>query len=85
MLCQTPPPPPRHTSRPSAPLLPAVNKAQSVQAFAGKRPQLADSVFVAPNASVVGDVKIGSGASIWYGAVVRGEWRAASGWPWFVP
>ncbi|EFN55451.1 hypothetical protein CHLNCDRAFT_35390 [Chlorella variabilis] len=50
-----------------------LNKAQSVQAFAGKRPQLADSVFVAPNASVVGDVKIGSGASIWYGAVVRGD------------
>jgi carbonic anhydrase/acetyltransferase-like protein (isoleucine patch superfamily) len=50
-----------------------VNKAQSVQAFAGKRPQLAEDVFVAPNASVVGDVKLGRGASIWYGAIVRGE------------
>lgn len=51
----------------------AVNKAQAVQAFAGKRPQLAEDVFVAPNASVVGDVKLGSGASVWYGAIIRGE------------
>jgi hypothetical protein len=50
-----------------------VNKAQAVQAFAGKRPQLAADVFVAPNASVVGDVKLGSGASVWYGAIIRGE------------
>lgn len=50
-----------------------LNKAQSLQAFAGKRPQLGDSVFVAPSASVVGDVKIGSGASVWYGAIVRGD------------
>ncbi len=30
-------------------------------------------VFVAPNATVVGEVKVGEGASIWYGAVVRGD------------
>ncbi|HEY9766343.1 MAG TPA: gamma carbonic anhydrase family protein [Chroococcales cyanobacterium] len=31
------------------------------------------SVFVAPTATVVGEVKVGEGASIWYGAVVRGD------------
>jgi carbonic anhydrase/acetyltransferase-like protein (isoleucine patch superfamily) len=29
--------------------------------------------FIAPCSSVVGDVKIGRGSSIWYGAVVRGD------------
>ena len=39
----------------------------------GKRPQLGSNTFVAPNASVVGDVKLGNNSSIWYGAVLRGE------------
>jgi carbonic anhydrase/acetyltransferase-like protein (isoleucine patch superfamily) len=39
----------------------------------GKRPQIADEVFIAPNAAVVGDVTIESGASVWYGAVLRGD------------
>lgn len=29
--------------------------------------------FVAPNATVVGDVQLGKNASVWYGAVVRGD------------
>lgn len=36
-------------------------------------PDLSAATFVAPNASVMGHVEIGSGASIWYGAVVRGD------------
>lgn len=31
------------------------------------------SVWVAPNATVVGDVTLGEHASVWYGAVVRGD------------
>lgn len=31
------------------------------------------AAFVAPNATVIGQVQIGIGASIWYGAVVRGD------------
>lgn len=34
---------------------------------------VADDVFLAPNATVFGDVHIGSGASIWFGAVIRGD------------
>lgn len=29
--------------------------------------------YIAPNATVVGDVTLGKGVSIWYGAVVRGD------------
>lgn len=36
-------------------------------------PVKGDGVFIAPNANVLGDVKIGSGSSIWYGATLRGD------------
>jgi len=36
-------------------------------------PDLSKAAFVAPNAIVMGQVEIGEGASIWYGAVVRGD------------
>ena len=41
--------------------------------YEGKRPQIADDAFVAATATVIGDVTIESGASIWYGAVLRGD------------
>lgn len=33
-------------------------------------------VYIAPNATVVGDVQMGENVSIWYGAVVRGDSNA---------
>ncbi|MEL7141383.1 MAG: gamma carbonic anhydrase family protein [Cyanobacteria bacterium J06643_4] len=36
-------------------------------------PDLSKAAFVAPNATVIGSVEIEQGASIWYGAVVRGD------------
>ncbi|EQC35855.1 hypothetical protein SDRG_06605 [Saprolegnia diclina VS20] len=42
-------------------------------ANAGNKPVLAEGAFVAPNASVVGEVSIGKGSSVWYGATVRGD------------
>ena len=39
----------------------------------GKRPRIAADVFIAPNATILGDVTIGAGASIWFGAVIRGD------------
>ncbi|MFO0681217.1 MAG: gamma carbonic anhydrase family protein [Sandaracinus sp.] len=39
----------------------------------GRRPVLAASAFVAPTASVIGEVTIGEESSIWYGAVLRGD------------
>ena len=41
--------------------------------YEGKRPDIADDVFIAPTATVIGDVTIEAGASIWYGAVLRGD------------
>lgn len=39
----------------------------------GVRPTIADDVFVAPNASVIGDVAIGASSSVWFGVVMRGD------------
>lgn len=36
-------------------------------------PQLGKDAFVAPNASVIGDVVLGDEASVWFGTVVRGD------------
>lgn len=36
-------------------------------------PDLSAAAFVAPNATVMGWVEVGPGASIWYGAVVRAD------------
>jgi gamma-carbonic anhydrase len=37
------------------------------------RPILGNDAFIAPTAAVIGDVDIGEGASIWFGAVIRGD------------
>lgn len=42
-------------------------------AFKGKVPAVGAGAFVAPTASVIGDVTVGPGSSIWYGAIVRGD------------
>jgi carbonic anhydrase/acetyltransferase-like protein (isoleucine patch superfamily) len=36
-------------------------------------PVIADDVFIAPGAQVIGDVHIGAGSSIWFNCVVRGD------------
>jgi len=36
-------------------------------------PKVSDECFVAPSASVIGDVTIGKHTSVWYGAIVRGD------------
>ena len=36
-------------------------------------PKLAGNCFVAPGASVIGNVEIGADSSIWYGCVLRGD------------
>ncbi len=41
--------------------------------FQGRRPQIGQDVFIAPNAVLIGEVIVGDGASIWFGAVLRGD------------
>ena len=43
--------------------------------YKGKEPKIAKDVFVAPSSSIVGDVSIGAGSSIWFGATVRGDFQ----------
>ncbi|HEX3594883.1 MAG TPA: gamma carbonic anhydrase family protein [Polyangiaceae bacterium] len=44
-----------------------------IKPYLGKWPEIAGDAFIAENATVIGDVTVGSGASVWYGAVVRGD------------
>lgn len=41
--------------------------------YKGKKPAIGDNVYIAPNAAIIGDVTIGDGSSIWFGAVIRGD------------
>lgn len=36
-------------------------------------PEVGPSAWVADSASVIGDVRLGEGASVWYGVVIRGD------------
>jgi carbonic anhydrase/acetyltransferase-like protein (isoleucine patch superfamily) len=36
-------------------------------------PSVADKAFIAQNATLIGDVKIGEDSSVWFGAVLRGD------------
>ncbi|CAI9753422.1 unnamed protein product [Fraxinus pennsylvanica] len=43
-----------------------------------KAPVVDKDAFIAPSASIVGDVQVGRGSSIWYGCVVRGDVNSIS-------
>lgn len=45
-----------------------------VYAFEEHAPEIHESAFIAPNATIVGQVTIEADASVWYGAVVRGDY-----------
>jgi carbonic anhydrase/acetyltransferase-like protein (isoleucine patch superfamily) len=44
-----------------------------IMPYKGMEPQIDSSSWVAPGASVIGDVKIGKDCSIWFGVVIRGD------------
>jgi carbonic anhydrase/acetyltransferase-like protein (isoleucine patch superfamily) len=39
----------------------------------GKRPQVHPDAYIAPTAVLIGDVVVEAGASVWFGAVLRGD------------
>src|SRR4051794_1869891 len=41
--------------------------------FEGLSPTVHPSAFIAPTASLVGDVRVEANASVWYGAVLRAD------------
>ncbi len=48
-------------------------KSSALLPFDGHRPSVAESSWVAPNATLVGQVTLGEDASVFYGAVLRGD------------
>jgi carbonic anhydrase/acetyltransferase-like protein (isoleucine patch superfamily) len=53
--------------------LSSVSRHRPMMKYGDRRPVAANDAFVAPNATVVGRVELRDEASIWYGAVVRGD------------
>ncbi len=45
----------------------------SIYELGGQRPEIAEDAWVAPGARVIGRVVLGAGASVWFGAVLRGD------------
>jgi len=45
----------------------------SILPFRGRTPTIAASAFIAPGARIVGDVRIGEEASVWYNCVIRSD------------
>ena len=39
----------------------------------GKDPQFGENCFIAPNATIVGEVEMGNDCSVWFNAVIRGD------------
>jgi gamma-carbonic anhydrase len=46
---------------------------QRLDRFLGTKPVIASNVYVAPNATVLGDVLIGPGSSVWFQSVIRAD------------
>ena len=45
----------------------------TIYALDGHTPQLADDTWVAPDANLIGQVILEDGASVWFGATLRGD------------
>ncbi len=45
----------------------------TIYALGDKTPQIDVAAYIAPNANVIGQVRLEAGASIWFGAVLRGD------------
>lgn len=41
--------------------------------YKGKEPEIAESAYIADNAVITGDVKIGEESTIWFNSVIRGD------------
>jgi carbonic anhydrase/acetyltransferase-like protein (isoleucine patch superfamily) len=41
--------------------------------YRGVRPTIDETAFIAPNATIIGDVEIGAETGVWFGCVIRGD------------
>jgi carbonic anhydrase/acetyltransferase-like protein (isoleucine patch superfamily) len=46
----------------------------AVYALGDRTPQISADAYVHPDATVIGDVRLGAGATVWPGAVLRGDY-----------
>ena len=44
-----------------------------IMGLKGKQPETEKASFIAENATIIGDVKLEEGTTVWYGAVIRGD------------
>jgi Carbonic anhydrases/acetyltransferases, isoleucine patch superfamily len=44
-----------------------------IKSVRGFTPKIGNDTFLADNATIIGDVEIGDGCSIWFGTVLRGD------------
>ena len=51
----------------------SVSRHRTLMNIFDKAPVVDKDAFVAPSASIIGDVQVGRGSSIWYGCVLRGN------------
>lgn len=51
-----------------------MNRSRSVMNLFDKAPVIGRNAFIAPNALVSGDVRLGNNSSVFYGSVIRGTW-----------
>ena len=51
----------------------AMRKSGFILPYKGIVPQISKSAFIAPTASVIGDVEIGDDTQLWYGVTARGD------------
>jgi carbonic anhydrase/acetyltransferase-like protein (isoleucine patch superfamily) len=45
----------------------------ALYSLANRKPTLGHDAWIAPNATVIGDVRLGDNASVWWNAVLRGD------------
>ncbi|XP_024976920.1 gamma carbonic anhydrase 1, mitochondrial [Cynara cardunculus var. scolymus] len=55
-----------------------LSRHRSLMNVYDKAPAVDKDAFVAPSASIIGDVNVGAGSSIWYGCVLRGDVNSIS-------
>src|SRR3989304_6974673 len=51
-------------------------KPMPLFSFGGKAPRIHPTAFIAPTASIIGDVTVEENAAVWYNAVVRADFNA---------
>ncbi|MCK5780721.1 MAG: gamma carbonic anhydrase family protein, partial [Psychrilyobacter sp.] len=44
-----------------------------IYSLKGNEPKIGINNYIAPNATLIGEIELGSDVSIWFGAVLRGD------------